>query len=242
MSKRLIALACAGSVLLSGCAGVGNSQPLKPGLSEEAIRSTALRQPRESEIVYLLLSGEIAGQRGQFESALENYLKAAKLTKDPRVAARATQIALYLKNMDKALAAAVLWRERDPGNIDALRLSAMLELKAGHTDAAFEQLRQSACLAPGRSGKHVDRVGQAAGRGSLQGRPAWICCAGSSSVSPAWRRFTSPMPCWRRTRASSSWPWVRPSVRWPCIPTGTGRDCCRPRSCRRWAIPKRHGR
>lgn len=140
MSIRLIGLTFAGGVLLSGCAGVGGPQPLKPGLSEEAVRSGAQRLPRESEIVYLLLSGEIAGQRGQFEAALDNYLKAAQLTRDARVAARATQIALYLKNMDKAREAAAIWRERDPGNTEAKRLSAMLELKAGHTDAAFEQL------------------------------------------------------------------------------------------------------
>lgn len=140
MSRRLIGLTFAGGLLLSGCANVGGLQPLKPGLSEESVRAGALKMPRESEIVYLLLSGEIAGQRGQFETALDSYLKAAKLTRDPRVAARATQIALYLKNMDKAREAAATWRQHDPGNTEAKRLSAMLELKSGNTEAAFEQL------------------------------------------------------------------------------------------------------
>jgi len=81
----------------------------------------------------------MAGQRGQYQIALENYLKAARMTKDPRVAERATQIALYLKDVDKAREAAALWRERDPGNAEAARIDAMLLLKAGQTDAALEQ-------------------------------------------------------------------------------------------------------
>jgi len=89
----------------------------------------------------LLLAAELAGQRGQYETALNNYLEAARLTQDAQIAERATQIGLYLKNTEKALAAATLWSERDPGNVSARRISALLLLKTGQTDKAFDQLR-----------------------------------------------------------------------------------------------------
>jgi tetratricopeptide (TPR) repeat protein len=132
-------LACAGGIMLSGCANSRSSLPANGALSEEVIRTSAQGTTQESEIVYLLLAGEMAGQRGQYTIALENYLKAAGLTKDPRVAERATQIALYLKDVDKAREAAALWRERDPGNVEAARINAMLLLKAGQMDAALDQ-------------------------------------------------------------------------------------------------------
>jgi tetratricopeptide (TPR) repeat protein len=140
VSKQIIGLAIAGSLLLSGCAGHSASQSFGGGLSDDRIRESKPGTQKESELVYLMLAAELQGQRGQFEDALGNYLKASELTRDPRVAARATQIALYLKNKDRALAAAKLWRERDPGNPDAIRLLAILELKAGNAPAALDQL------------------------------------------------------------------------------------------------------
>lgn len=140
MSKRLIGLVCASGLVLSGCASTGPEGLQSGALTETAIRQSAQGSDKQSEIVYLLLAAELSGQRGQFDSALENYLKAAELSGDARVASRATQIALYLKNTDKALQAVTLWRARDPGNVEASRLSALLELKAGHTEAALEQI------------------------------------------------------------------------------------------------------
>jgi tetratricopeptide (TPR) repeat protein len=109
-------------------------------LSETAVRQSAPQTGRHSEIVYLLLTAELAGQRGQFETALENYLKVAEMTGDARIAARATQIALYLKKVDKAREAVALWRAHDSASIEARRLSVLLELKAGQIDAALEHL------------------------------------------------------------------------------------------------------
>jgi len=138
--KRLFCLACAGSILVSGCAGLRSSPSLSGGLSEDVIRTSRQEVTRESDIVYLLLAAELAGQRGQYDTALENYLKAARLTKDPRVAERATQIAVYLKDVDKAREAAAVWREREPASAEAIRINAMLLLKAGRMDAALDEL------------------------------------------------------------------------------------------------------
>lgn len=141
MLKRLVCLACVGAIWLSGCAGLNPSRP-HPEESFEGIRQADVQELNQhSEVVYLLLAAELAGQRGQYETALNNYLEAARLTQDAQIAERATQIGLYLKNTEKALAAATLWSERDPGNVSARRISALLLLKTGQTDKAFDQLR-----------------------------------------------------------------------------------------------------
>ena len=141
MLKRLVCLACVGGIWLSGCAGLNPSRP-HSGESSEEIRQAGVRELNQhSEIVYLLLTAEVAGQRGQYETALNNYLEAARLTQDAQIAERAAQIGLYLKNTEKALTAATLWSERDPGNVSARRITALLLLKTGQTDKALDQLR-----------------------------------------------------------------------------------------------------
>jgi tetratricopeptide (TPR) repeat protein len=138
--KRLVCLACAGVLWLSGCA-VNSSWGGSGEAVEGDLRTSTKPVEPDSEIVYLLLVAELAGQRGQYDVALDNYLKVARRSPDVQVAERATQIALYLKNTDKALEAASLWAERDPKSVAAHRIAAMLLLKAGQMDKAVEQFR-----------------------------------------------------------------------------------------------------
>lgn len=141
MVKRLVYLACAGAFLISGCAGLGMSRKGADGGMESDLRTSARPVERDSELVYLLLAAELAGQRGQYEVALKNYLQVARRDSDPQIAERATQIALYLKDSDKALEAAQLWSERDPKSVSARRVAAMLLLKTGQVDAAIAQFQ-----------------------------------------------------------------------------------------------------
>lgn len=109
-------------------------------ISDEVLRVGGTAPQPGDDAVYFILAAELAGECGQFEVALDNYLQAAKLTQDVNVLQRTTQIALYLKKTDKALDAASQWQQRDPGSIEARRLTAMLQLKSGRTDDALEQL------------------------------------------------------------------------------------------------------
>lgn len=109
-------------------------------LADEDLRVGSAAPRAGDDAVYFILAAELAGQRGQYEVALDNYLQAAKLTPDVKVLQRATQIALYLKKTDKALEAASQWQQREPDNIEARRLAAMLLVKAGRMDEALEQL------------------------------------------------------------------------------------------------------
>ena len=64
--------------------------------------------------MYRLLVGDIALQRGDPALAARAYYEAAKEVRDPRLARRATEIALVARQRSLAQDAATLWSELDP--------------------------------------------------------------------------------------------------------------------------------
>ena len=67
-----------------------------------------------AEVMYRLLVGDIALQRGDPALAARAYYEVAKDVRDPRFARRATEIALAARQRTLALDAATLWAELDP--------------------------------------------------------------------------------------------------------------------------------
>ncbi len=92
------------------------------------------------ELLYYLLSAEIAGQRRQLDVAAAMYLKAAELSRDPEIAARATRVALYAGDDARAEAAARLWLSRAPDSVDAAQVMAVMLLRRGQVDEALPYL------------------------------------------------------------------------------------------------------
>ncbi|WP_211462608.1 tetratricopeptide repeat protein [Collimonas silvisoli] len=87
--------------------------PVKP--PEEHLPSVALTK----EILFKVLSSEIAYQRGNWQSAYVTLLGAAQQTRDPRLARRAAEMALSAKQANEALVAIRLWRELAPDSEEA---------------------------------------------------------------------------------------------------------------------------
>lgn len=118
--------------LLAACAGTVKPEPAVeaappgPAKADATLPGVAL----EPEILYNLLLGEIAGQRGQIGVAASTLGEVAQQTRDPRVAERATLAALYAKRYDEALRSARLWTELRPHDIEAREalITALLEL------------------------------------------------------------------------------------------------------------------
>ncbi|PXX49535.1 tetratricopeptide repeat protein [Aquitalea magnusonii] len=68
------------------------------------------------QIVYGVLASEIAAQRGAAGSSAVTYLDLARQTKDPRLAQRAAEFALFSGQLKEASAALALWMELDPSS------------------------------------------------------------------------------------------------------------------------------
>ncbi len=71
------------------------------------------------ELLYKLITSEIAFQRGDWQTAYVTMLSLAQQTRDPRLARRAAEIALTAKQADEALSAVRLWRTLAPNSDEA---------------------------------------------------------------------------------------------------------------------------
>jgi tetratricopeptide (TPR) repeat protein len=133
------------SALLAGCAGFPRQSPQQaaparedsapPIVAEADSDITAAADARSDapepvdptlptvnlteELMYKLLASEIAYQRGQWQSAYVTLMSAAQQTRDPRLARRAAEIALSVKQSGEALSAIRLWRELAPQSEEA---------------------------------------------------------------------------------------------------------------------------
>jgi len=110
------------------------SDPLGPPSAEEqkALPNVQLT----SQIVFQVLAAEVALQRNQPAPAYQTYLALARDTHDPRMAQRATEIALAAQSPSDALAAAQLWQQYAPGSERAAQLDASLLVLSGKPDDA----------------------------------------------------------------------------------------------------------
>lgn len=93
-----------------------------------------------SEVLFLLMTAEIAGQREQYGIALDGYLRAAQQVKDPEVIKRAAKIALFVQDPDKLKQALDLWQEVEPDSVDVRFLTAVAALNAGDRALALESI------------------------------------------------------------------------------------------------------
>ena len=129
----------------------------------------AVASDLDPDFLYQFLIAEIAGQRGDIGLASETYLKLARRSHDPRVAKRATEVAVYAKRNDVALETARIWYENEPTSASARRTLADLLIKSGDLQAARPLLAEMLAKSPGGParalmqlyaicGKHPDKA------------------------------------------------------------------------------------
>ncbi|MGH8679028.1 MAG: hypothetical protein ACREUQ_11820, partial [Burkholderiales bacterium] len=90
----------------------------------------------DEDLLYKFLLAEIAGQRGNMQLAAQAYLDMARSTRDPRIARRATEVALYAKLDDVAMEAAKIWLAAEENSPAARRTLATLLVNSGNLQAA----------------------------------------------------------------------------------------------------------
>src|SRR5690348_9273805 len=104
------------------------------GQAEPENRAAYPKEELTEETLYEFLLAEIAGQRGNVALSAQAYVDLAKRTRDPRIARRATEIALYARMNNAAIEAATIWHETDPTSTRALQAVAGLLVSAGRYD------------------------------------------------------------------------------------------------------------
>ena len=84
------------SICLALALGAGGAASAASG---EATESSLPAQALTPRTLYHFLLAEIAGARGQVGLSAQLYLDLARSTRDPRIARRATEIAMYSRNL-----------------------------------------------------------------------------------------------------------------------------------------------
>jgi len=141
---------CLFGLSLAGCAsitGSGDTSAVDDTEKQENIGQTDNESAIEyadfePETLFLLLSAEIAAQRGRYDVTLVNYLRAAQQSRDKKVIERAMRIAQSLNGDNAQKQLAELWLDVDPGNLQALRVSAIQAVKRSELEAALGYMEQ----------------------------------------------------------------------------------------------------
>lgn len=133
-----------GLMMLSGCASLSDISQESTSPDQSApVKAQPVKTPDieygdfEPEVLYQLLSAEIAAQRGRYDVTLVTYLQAAKTSKDRAVIDRAMRIAQTLNADNAQRQLAALWLEQDPDNLRAHRVSAIQAVKRQDMETAL---------------------------------------------------------------------------------------------------------
>jgi len=92
------------------------------------------------QILYEILLGDVAAQRGRPDVAAQIYLTAAKSTRDPRLAAQAARLAYEARQIEKSREAFALWQALEPKSMQARQGLATILLSGGKLEEARTQL------------------------------------------------------------------------------------------------------
>ena len=118
----------------------------------------------EADVMYNLLVAELAGLRGDGLTAAKYYVAAAKLGREPSIAARAVRVAGAVNRFDLALEAAQVWMDVAKDNGEARRVFAVLLLRNGRYDEAKEQLQSLINSDAEAAGRNFIYIGQVLSR------------------------------------------------------------------------------
>lgn len=94
------------------------------------------------DVLFALLSAELAAQRGRFDVTLVNYTQAAADTGDEGVIRRAMQIAQALNATNAQRQIAAIWLKANPDAPQALRIAALRALQNDEFDKALQYMER----------------------------------------------------------------------------------------------------
>jgi tetratricopeptide (TPR) repeat protein len=132
--------------LIVGCASHPPAQPPATTAEPAAEAPPASRPLPEVDLtatlLFEILTAEVAVQRGEYNTAFATLMKAARETRDPRLARRATDVAFGARAIAQALESAQLWRELDSGSPEAEQTYTSLLVVNGHYTEAKPLLQK----------------------------------------------------------------------------------------------------
>ncbi len=165
-----------------GAAAAADQAPASAGGSVAPLRVGPLPDVElNSDLLFQLVFAEIALQRGEPGPAYAELMKVAAQTLDPRIARRATEVAITARALPQALEAAALWHKLAPSDREAEQSYAQLLVANGRHD------RRCRCWIGRSRSRPIRRK----------------CSIDLQRVLAQLRRRPGVTSCWRRSRGAT---------------------------------------
>lgn len=139
--RSLLFVSLAAAAVAAGDVRAQAADPKPPEAAVAAPDNPAAVDELTPEVLYRILVGDVAMQRGDAALAARAYFEAAKDARDPVLARRATEIALFARQRTLALEAAKLWQQLDPKAERARQMVASLAIAGAGSDLKAELQR-----------------------------------------------------------------------------------------------------
>lgn len=127
-------------------------------VSDEEDLSYLPKQPLTPDLLFRFLVAEVAGQRGAIGVSKATYLELAKQTRDPRIARRAAEIAVFARDQESALEATQIWADTEPNSERAQQTLASLLLNQGRLAEAEPLLQAFLARDPANGFLHLSAL------------------------------------------------------------------------------------
>lgn len=141
--KQLRHFAAFGTLCLSAAACAAAPSPRLHAAPAQPLAHMMVATPDgDHDLVAQLMAGEMALTHSDLKAAAVAYGKASALSDDPKVSARAAELALAVHDSARAQAAIARWQKLGAGPADLAKARAQLALDQGDAAQARQQLEQ----------------------------------------------------------------------------------------------------
>ncbi len=142
LALLLSAVLCSRAFLLPDRLEAGEAPPAPQAAAPATLAAVETPPGLTKTLVYAVLAGQIAAQRGEHLAAFEHLSRAAQLARDENLAEKAARSALA-SNQDEAVGRAVaLWLEIAPDSLAAHQIAAFVRLQDEDLEGAMYHLRR----------------------------------------------------------------------------------------------------
>lgn len=162
LSLPLFLLACAASPAQQ--AGMAES-----AAEQEATQNSAQAEPPKQaesylpltpELIYYVLSAEVAGQRGQVGVAVDLYHRASEIVDSPSLASRSAQVATLSRDRQRINRALERWIEVDPKDADVYIMQAPFLMLRNDYSGAVAAIDKALELEPDKKALYLRRLSE----------------------------------------------------------------------------------
>ncbi|WP_273151038.1 tetratricopeptide repeat protein [Methylophaga thiooxydans] len=164
LGMPLLLLACASSpaqqVATSGNQSAETEVEKTAEAESEKDAEVEATLPFTPELMYYILTAEVAGQRGEIGAAVDLYHRAADMVESPKLASRSAQVASLSRDKQRISRALDRWVEVSPNEADVYIMQTPFLMWEEDFDGVVEAVNKALSLEPDKKTEYLARVSE----------------------------------------------------------------------------------